>query len=157
MTPLERNRVRITVNVDEGSASSIASIRITGNHLYDSDDLLDLMQLGTPNWFSWYTKRDLYSREKLAADLETIRSFYMNQGYLDFKIDSVQVSVAPDKSNVYITINLTEGEKYTIRSAKLQGDLLGLDDQLNALVTLKAGEIYNAQAVKDVSTALPDR
>lgn len=137
-----------TVNVDEGSASSIASIRITGNHLYDSDDLLDLMQLGTPNWFSWYTKRDLYSREKLAADLETIRSFYMNQGYLDFKIDSVQVSVAPDKSNVYITINLTEGEKYTIRSAKLQGDLLGLDDQLNALVTLKAGEIYNARRSK---------
>lgn len=157
VTPLERNRVRITVNVDEGSASSIASIRITGNHLYDSDDLLDLMQLGTPNWFSWYTKRDLYSREKLAADLETIRSFYMNQGYLDFKIDSVQVSVAPDKSNVYITINLTEGEKYTIRSAKLQGDLLGLDDQLNAIVTLKAGEVYNAQAVKDVSTALTDK
>ena len=126
MTPLERNRVRITVNVDEGSASSIASIRITGNHLYDSDDLLDLMQLGTPNWFSWYTKRDLYSREKLAADLETIRSFYMNQGYLDFKIDSVQVSVAPDKSNVYITINLTEGEKYTIRSAKLRAICSGL-------------------------------
>lgn len=157
VTPLERNRVRITINVDEGSASSIASIRFTGNSLFDSDDLLDLMQLGTPNWFSWYTKRDLYSREKLAADLETIRSFYMNQGYLDFRIDSVQVSIAPNKSDVYITINLTEGEKYTIRSAKLQGDMLGLDDQLNALVTLKEGDIYNAQAVKDVSTAITDK
>ena len=156
-TPLERNRVRITINVDEGRASSIASIRFTGNSLFDSDDLLDLMQLGTPNWFSWYTKRDLYSREKLAADLETIRSFYMNQGYLDFRIDSVQVSIAPNKSDVYITINLTEGEKYTIRSAKLQGDMLGLDDQLNALVTLKEGDIYNAQAVKDVSTAITDK
>ena len=157
VTPLERNRVRITINVDEGSASSIASIRFTGNSLFDSDDLLDLMQLGTPNWFSWYTKRDLYSREKLAADLETIRSFYMNQGYLDFRIDSVQVSIAPNKSDVYITINLNEGEKYTIRSAKLQGDMLGLDDQLNALVTLKEGDIYNAQAVKDVSTAITDK
>ena len=110
-TPLERNRVRITINVDEGRASSIASIRFTGNRLFDADELLDQMQLGMPNWFSWYTKRDLYSREKLAADLETIRSFYMNQGYLDFKIDSVQVSIAPNKSDVYITINMTEGEK----------------------------------------------
>ena len=156
-TPLERNRVRITINVDEGRASSIASIRFTGNRLFDADELLDQMQLGMPNWFSWYTKRDLYSREKLAADLETIRSFYMNQGYLDFRIDTVQVSIAPNKSDVYITINLTEGEKYTIRSAKLQGDMLGLDDQLNALVTLKEGDIYNAQAVKDVSTAITDK
>lgn len=157
VTPLERNRVRITINVDEGSASSISAIRITGNHVFETDDLLDLMQLGTPNWFSWYTKRDLYSREKLAADLETIRSYYMNQGYLDFKIDSVQVSIAPNKSDVFITINLTEGEKYTIRSAKLQGDMLGLDDQLQALVTLKEGDVYNAQAVKDVSTAITDK
>lgn len=157
VTPLERNRVRITINVDEGGASSIASIRFTGNRLFDSDDLQELMQLGTPNWFSWYTKRDLYSREKLAADLETIRSFYMNQGYLDFRIDSVQVAIAPNKSDVYITVNLTEGEKYTIRSARLQGDMLGLDDQLEKLVTLKEGEVYNAQAVKDVSTALTDK
>ena len=80
VTPLERNRVRITINVDEGRASSIADIRFVGNTIFDSDELADLMQLGTPNWMSWYTKRDLYSREKLAADLETIRSYYMNQG-----------------------------------------------------------------------------
>ena len=100
VTPLERNRVRITIAVDEGRASSIASIRFTGNRTFESEDLLDMMQLGTPNWMSWYTKSDLYSREKLAADLETIRSFYMNQGYLDFKIDSVQVSIASNKSDV---------------------------------------------------------
>lgn len=156
-TPLERNRVRITINVDEGRASSIASIRFTGNRLFDADELLDQMQLGMPNWFSWYTKRDLYSREKLAADLETIRSFYMNQGYLDFKIDSVQVSIAPNKSDVYITINMTEGEKYTIAGAKLTGDLLGIDEELNKLLTLKAGEIYNAEQVNNVSTALVDK
>ena len=115
------------------------------------------MQLGMPNWFSWYTKRDLYSREKLAADLETIRSFYMNQGYLDFKIDSVQVSIAPNKSDVYITINMTEGEKYTIAGAKLTGDLLGIDEELNKLLTLKAGEIYSAEQGNNVSTPLRPR
>lgn len=156
-TPLERNRVRITINVDEGRASSIASIRFTGNRLFEADDLLDLMQLGMPNWMSWYTKRDLYSREKLAADLETIRSFYMNQGYLDFKIDSVQVSIAPNKSDVYITINMTEGEKYTVSGTKLTGDMLGLDENLNALVTVKPGDIYNAEAVNNVSEAIVEK
>ncbi len=156
-TPLERNRVRITINVDEGRASSIASISFTGNHLFDSEELLDQMQLGMPNWFSWYTKRDLYSREKLAADLETIRSFYLNQGYLDFKIDSVQVSISPNKSDVYITINMTEGEKYTIASTKLTGDLLGLDKELEALVTIQPGTVYNAEEVNAVSSALVDK
>ena len=107
-TPLERNRVRVTMNVDEGSASSIKQIRFVGNELFDADDLAEKMQLTEHRWSSWYTKRDLYSREKLAADLETIRSFYLNQGYLDFKIDSVQVSIAPNKADVFITINMTE-------------------------------------------------
>ncbi len=110
-----------------------------------------------PNWFSWYTKRDLYSREKLAADLETIRSFYLNQGYLDFKIDSVQVSIAPNKSDVYITINMTEGEKYKIAGTKLTGDLLGLDKELEALITIQPGSVYNAEEVNAVSTAIVDK
>ena len=156
-TPLERNRVRITINVDEGRASSISSIRFNGNRLFESEELLDQMQLGMPNWFSWYTKRDLYSREKLAADLETIRSFYLNQGYLDFKIDSVQVSIAPNKSDVYITINMTEGEKYTIAGTKLTGDLLGLDKELEALITIQPGSVYNAEEVNAVSTAIVDK
>ena len=158
VTPLERNRVRITINVDEGRASSIASIRFTGNRTFETEELLDMMQLGTPNWMSWYTKRDLYSREKLAADLESIRSFYMNQGYLDFKIDSVQVSIAPNKSDVYIAINLTEGEKYTLRDSKLTGDLLGLDKELGELLApLKSGEIYNAEIVKNVQQSIVDK
>ena len=156
-TPLERNRVRITINVDEGRASSISSIRFNGNRLFESEELLDQMQLGMPNWFSWYTKRDRYSREKLAADLETIRSFYLNQGYLDFKIDSVQVSIAPNKSDVYITINMTEGEKYTIAGTKLTGDLLGLDKELDALVTIQPGSVYNAEEVNAVSPAIVDK
>lgn len=156
-TPLERNRVGITINVDEGRASSISSIRFVGNHVYDNDDLLEMMQLGTPNMWSWYTKRDLYSREKLAADLETIRSAYLNDGYLDFKFDSVQVSISPNRSDVFITINMTEGDQYKIQGARLQGDLLGLDDVFKSLVNLKEGTIYNASEVNAVSEAIKDK
>ena len=85
---------------------------------------MDLMQLSEHKWSSWYTRRDLYSREKLAADLETLRSFYLNQGYLDFKIDSVQVSVAPNKADVFITINMTEGEKYTVSGVKVRSAVM---------------------------------
>ncbi len=157
VTPLERNRVRITIAVDEGKASSISEIRFVGNRLFDADELMEQMQLGTPNWISWYTKRDLYSREKLAADLESIRSFYLNQGYLDFKIDSVQVSIAPNKAEVFITINMTEGEKYTLRDVRLTGDMLGLEADLNKLNTLKSGSVYNAEEVKNLSTAISEK
>lgn len=156
-TPLERNRVGITIDVDEGRASSISSIRFVGNKVYDNDDLLDLMQLGTPNWFSWYTKRDLYSREKLAADLETIRSHYLDAGYLDFKFDSVQVSISPNRSDVFLTINMTEGEPYTISGSKLQGDLLGLDDVFTPMLTLKEGSTYNASEANAVAEAIKDK
>lgn len=157
VTPIERNRVKLTIDVDEGRASSIADIRFVGNNKFDSDELADLMQLGVSNWMSWYTKRDLYSREKLAADLETIRSFYLNQGYLDFRIDSVQVSIAPNKADVYVVINMTEGEIYKVNDVRLAGDMLGLDENLQQLVNIEKGSIYNAEAVKAVSTAISDK
>ncbi len=156
-TPLERNRVRVTMNVDEGSASSIRQIRFVGNELFDSDELADKMQLTEHRWSSWYTKRDLYSREKLAADLESIRSFYLNQGYLDFKVDSVQVSIAPNKADVFITINMTEGRRYTVSGVKLTGDMLGLEKEIEPLVKVKAGDIYNAEAVNNVSKAIVEK
>lgn len=156
-TPLERNRVRITINVDEGAASSIKQIRFVGNTVFDSDELADQMQLAEHKWSSWYTRRDLYSREKLAADLETLRSFYLNQGYLDFKIDTVQVSVAPNKSDVFITINVTEGKQYTIDSVKLAGDLLNLEGEVEPLLTLEKGEIYNAEKINEISKAIVER
>lgn len=157
VTPLERNRVRLNIDVQEGKASSISDIRIVGNKVFDADELLELMQLGPANWFSWYTKRDLYSREKLAADLESIRSFYLNQGYLDFRIDSVQVSIAPNKSDVYVSINITEGEKYTINHVTLTGDMLGIDEELKKLVTLEPGQTYSAEAVQSVSSSITDK
>ncbi len=156
-TPLERNRVRVTINVDEGGASSIASIRFVGNRLFDEDELAEQMQLAVHKWSSWYTKRDLYSREKLAADLESIRSFYLNQGYLDFKIDSVQVSVAPNKSDVFITINLTEGRRYKVSGVKLQGDMLGLDAEVQKLVKIKEGDVYSAEAASNLSKAIQEK
>ncbi len=156
-TPLERNRVRITINVDEGAASSIKQVRFVGNTVFESDDLMDQMQLAPRNWMSWYTRKDLYSREKLAADLESIRSFYLNQGYLDFRIDSVQVSVAPNKSDVYITINLTEGKQYRIDSVKLAGDLLNLNSEVEPLLTFEKGEIYNAEKINQISQQIVDK
>ena len=114
-----------------GADFSECSFRDT---VFDSDELLDQMQLAPKNWLSWYTRRDLYSREKLAADLETIRSYYLNQGYLDFRIDSVQVSVAPNKSDVFITINLTEGKQYRLDTVTLSGDLLNLNAEVEPLL-----------------------
>lgn len=157
VTPIERNRVKLTLDVDEGRASSISDIRFVGNTKFDSEELADLMQLGVSNWMSWYTKRDLYSREKLAADLETIRSFYLNQGYLDFRIDSVQVSIAPNKADVYVVINMTEGDVYTVNDVRLSGDMLGLDENLKQLVNIEKGSVYNAEAVKAVSTAISEK
>lgn len=158
VTPLERNRVRVSITVDEGFSSSIKQIRFTGLHVADEEDLRDIMQLGTPNWFSWYTKRDQYSREKLAGDLEAIRSWYLNRGYLDYRLDSVQVTIAPNKEDVYVTININEGKPYKVASVKLEGEKLGLDPQLEELLKpIKVGDYYNAETTTAVSTALTEK
>ena len=158
VTPLERNRVRVSLNVDEGSSSSIRKINFNGLGVADEDDLRDVMQLSTPNMWSWYTKRDQYSREKLAGDLESIRSWYLDQGYLDYRLDSVQVEIAPNKEDVFININLFEGKPYTVRSVKIEGEQLGLDAQLAELLKpIKVGKTYNAETVKGVSAAIQDK
>ena len=114
VTPLERNRVGINIAVTEGEVAKIRGINLVGVSAFKESELLDEFTLRTPGWLTWYTKNDRYSREKLAADLETLRSFYQNRGYLDFNIESTQVSLPPDRKDVYITVNLTEGEKYTV-------------------------------------------
>lgn len=157
VTPIERNRVKIAINVEEGEIAKIESIRFVGNKVFTESDLRGQMELGTPNWLSWYTKRDQYSRQKLAGDLEKVRSYYLNRGYLDFKIDSVQVSISPDKQQIYITVNLTEGDKYTISSVKLTGDMLGLESDFAKLITVVPGEVYNAEKLNAIAKAITDR
>lgn len=157
VTPLDRNRVRLSIVVDEGEAASISSIRFVGNRIMDDETLQEQMQLTTSGWMSWYTKSNLYSREKLAADIEAIRSYYLNNGYLDFKVDSVQVSIAPNKQDIFITINMTEGEQYHITGVELTGDMLCLQKDLEALIEVEPGSIYNAEVINTASTAITDK
>ncbi len=157
ITPLDRNRVAVNFTVDEGEVAKIKTINIVGNHAFSEKDLLELMQLQTPGWLSWYTKNDQYSRQKLSADLETIRSYYLNRGYLDFSIDSTQVSITPDKRDIYIVVNLTEGEKYTVSSVKLGGELLLPEPELMRLVTIKPGEPFSREKLADSSKKITER
>lgn len=157
VTPVERNRVNIVMAVDEGEAARIRSIRFTGNKAFTDRQLLREIELSTPGWFTWYTKRDQYARQKLQGDLETLRSFYLNRGYLDFNVESTQVSISPDKQDIHITINLIEGERYTISEVKLAGELLGLEDELRGLIDVKPGETFNAERLNNVSKRITDR
>lgn len=157
VTPIERNRVNISIAVDEGQISKIRSIEFTGNKVYSSRTLRQQMELSTPDWLSWYTKRDQYSRQKLGADLETLRSYYLNRGYLDFRIESVNVSITPDKRDISVTINVYEGDRYTISSVKLGGEMLGLDEELATLINVQPGDVFNAEKINAIGKSVTDR
>ena len=157
VTPLDRNRVAINFSVDEGEVAKIARINIVGNRAFTEDALLDLFVLTTPGWFTWYTKNDQYSRQKLSADLETLRSFYLDRGYLDFNIESTQVSITPDKRHIYITVNISEGEKYTVRDVTLSGDFVVPKEELEKLVQIKPGETFSRKKLTDTTKAITDR
>lgn len=156
-SPLERNRVAIRFDIEEGSVSKIRSLNIVGNQSFDEAALLEQFKLTTPGWFTWWNKNDQYSKQKLTADLEALRSFYMNQGYLEFNIDSTQVSITPDKRDIYITVNITEGEKYTVTDVKLAGEQLLPEAEARSLITLETGEFFNRQKVTESSKAISDR
>jgi len=157
VSPLERNRVNITISIDEGEVARIREIRFTGNRAFSDSQLRDQMELSTPGWLTWYTGHDKYARQKLQADQETLRSFYLARGYLDFNIESTQVSISPDKKDIQITINLLEGERYRISGIKLAGELLGLDAELSRLIDVKPGEIYNGERINAIGKAVTDR
>src|SRR6266704_187225 len=123
-TPQERNRVAVNFTVEEGDVAKIANINIVGVKAFPEKTLISEMQLSTPGWLTWYTKNDQYSKQKLAADLETLRSYYTNRGYLEFAVDSTQVSITPDKEDIYITVNIAEGPRYTFSDVRLAGELL---------------------------------
>ena len=157
VSPLERNRVAVKFEIEEGVVAKIRDINIVGNNVYTTEDLRAEFLLTTPNWMSWWNKDDQYSKQKLTADLETLKSFYMNQGFLEFSIDSTQVSISPDKQDIYITVNVTEGEKYTISDVKLAGELQVPEDELKPLVKINKGDTFNRQLVTETSKAISDR
>lgn len=157
VTPLERNRVAINFTVDEGEVAKIREINIVGAESFKEKDLIDLFVLGTPNWISWFTKNDQYSKQKLSADLETLRSYYLNQGYLEFNVDSTQVSITPDKHNIYITLNVTEGPKYTVSDIRLGGEMLVPEEELRNLVKFKAGDVFSRERLTESTKAISER
>jgi outer membrane protein insertion porin family len=157
VTPLERNRVGINIAVTEGEVAKIRGINLVGVTAFKESELLDEFVLRTPGWLTWYTKNDRYSREKLAADLETLRSFYQNRGYLDFNIESAQVSFTPDRKDVYITVNLTEGDKYTVAHVEVSGRTVVPREELEKLVQLKPGDVFSREKLAASTKAIADR
>ena len=154
VTPIERNRVTVTFTVTEGEPARIRDIRIVGNKAFKEGTLKDLFDLDTGGYMSWYTKSDRYSRTKLNADIETLRSYYLQRGYLEFRVDSTQVAMSPDRQGITITLNITEGERFVVSGVKLEGNFLGRDDEFKSLVTIKPGEPYNADDVAATTKAL---
>ena len=147
VTALPRNRVGLVITVDEGTVASIQHVNIIGNQVFSNDELLKIFQLQTSNFWSWYASDDKYAREKLSGDLETLRSYYLNRGYIRFNIESTQVSVSPDKKGVYITINVSEGDIYTIRDIKLAGNLVVPEEDLERFYIIRKNENFSRQKV----------
>lgn len=157
VTPLERNRVAVNFSVDEGEIAKIRQINIVGNKAFKESELVDLFVLRTPGWFTWYTKNDQYSKQKLSGDLESLRSFYLDRGYLEFNIESTQVSITPDKKDIYITVNVSEGEKYTVSSVKVAGDLILPEEEIRKLVTFRPGDVFSRARLTETTKAVADR
>jgi outer membrane protein insertion porin family len=156
VNPLERNRVGISVDVSEGAVAKIKDINIIGNKAFEEEDLKDLFDLTVPNWYSFFSKDDQYSKQKLAADLERLSSYYLDRGYLKFNIDSTQVSITPDKKDIYITINISEGEQYSIKEVRISGKLLYPDEELFKAVNIRSGDIFSRKEIVNGTDALTD-
>jgi len=157
VTPQERNRVNVTFTVTEGGAAKISEIRIVGNRVFSEGTLKGLFELNDGGWLNFYLKGDRYSRAKLNADLETLRAYYQNRGYLEMEIESTQVAISPDKQDITITINVKEGQPYTVTGVKLEGDFLGKEEDFATLVTVKPGDPYRAESVAQTTRAFVDR
>ncbi len=155
-TPIDRNRVNLTFTIAEGGPAKIAQIQIVGNKTFSETTLRDQFNLDTGGWMSWYTKADRYSRTKLNGDLESLRSYYLARGFLEFRIDSTQVSMSPDKQEMAIAINITEGERFVVSGVKLEGNYLDKEDEFKALVKIVPGESYNAETVTETTKAFID-
>lgn len=156
VTPMERNRVNLSFAITEGEPAKIREIRIVGAKAFSESTLKDQFDLRVGGWLNWYTKADRYARSKLNADLETLRSYYLNRGFLEFRIDSTQVAISPDKQDITVTVNITEGNRYVVAGVRLEGNYLGREDEFKSLIRIRPGESYNADRVTETTKAFTE-
>ncbi len=156
VTPSDRNRVNLNFTVVEGDVARIKSLRIVGAKVFDESTLKDQMDLSEPNYMSWYTKADRYSQAKLNADLETLKSYYLSRGYLEFRVDSTQVAISANKQDISITVNVTEGNSFVVSRIMLEGYYLGRDSEFKSLISIKPGQPYNHADVVQTTKAFSD-
>ena len=157
VTPIERNRISLTFTIEEGEVSKIVDINIIGATAFSESTLLKEFELTTGGWLSWFTKDDQYSKQKLSGDLEKLKSYYLNRGYLEFNIESTQVSITPDKEKIYITVNIAEGPVYKITDIKFQGELKITEEEMRSLLLFKSGETFSRQKIVDSVKRISDR
>ncbi|MGY0632708.1 outer membrane protein assembly factor BamA [Luteimonas sp. A478] len=151
---LDRNRVDVTINVDEGSAAKIRHINIVGNETYDQDTLRENWESGTSNWLSWYRRDDQYSREKLDGDREKLHNFYLDRGHLDFSEDSIEVAISPDRQDMYITSGITEGEVYTVSEVEVVGDTVLPKEDIESRLFIREGQTFSRALLELSSDAI---
>ena len=144
---LPDNNVGISINIKEGDRAKIRQINIVGNYTFPDKDILENMELQTPNWLSWIRQDDRYSREALSGDLEMLRSYYMDRGFADFSLESTQVAISPDKKDIFITVNVVEGDRYVVSDVKLAGDLVLTAQQINPFIQVKPGQIFSQRLI----------
>ena len=152
-----RNRVGLKIRIDEGEVAAIKHINVVGNSIFDQAELDDQFTLKTSNWLSFFKNDDKYAREKLSGDLERLRSYYMDRGYINMEILSTQVSISPDKKQVFITVNISEGAKYTVRDITLRGDLKVPEDQIHALLLVQKGQVFSRKLMTSTSDLITRR
>ena len=155
--PVDDKTVEVAFTISEGEAARIKQINIIGNEAFTDDQIRDNFKLNTPNWISWFTKDDQYSKQKLSGDLEILRSLYQDNGYLNFSVDSTQVSITPDKKDVYLTVNVTEGEKFVVGDVKLAGTLIVAPEELFKFVVTRKGMVFSRKDLTATSKLITDR
>ncbi len=157
VTELSRNRIALQITLSEGQAAKIKHINIVGNQSFDTEILLKNFELSTSNLLSFYTKDDQYSKQKLSADLERLRSFYLDRGYVNFTIESSQIAMTADKKEMYVTINIKEGDVFTLEKVKLSGNLIVAPEELIKLVKVGPGEVFSRKEATETSKSISDR
>jgi outer membrane protein insertion porin family len=157
ITELPGNKVDVVVDIKEGKRAKIEMINLVGNNTFKEKDVLGSLELKTPNWLSWYKQDDRYSRESLTGDLEKLRSYYMDRGYANFQIESTQVAIAPEKDDMYITVNVNQGDVFKVSEIKLAGTMVVPEEQLRKLLLIQPGDIFSRKAVTNTQQLMSYR